>query len=121
RRPLTLEAGRCERVLAPAVVADAHDLAVAEHHDLEKPRDQALRAQALEAPPAELDQHAVAEIDHVAGPQPVRLGAAAQGAHDLVGGFARLPRTFVRGMPGHGVVEAQANLPMSGAASELEQ
>jgi len=79
-----------------------------EHDDLIEARDESFRSEPLEPPATELDEDAVAELDHLARSQPVRVGPPEQRAHDVVRVFARLPAAFLRGMPGDIVVEVQA-------------
>src|SRR4051794_29048207 len=88
---LAAEAGRRVRLFPTSVVLDAQDLAVAQDDDLEEPRDEALRAEPLEPPSAQLHEHPVAEVDHLTRAQTVRLGAPEQRAHDVVDGRARIP------------------------------
>src|SRR5690349_11759076 len=80
---LRLEAGGRVGLVAPAEVANAHDLPFPQNHDLKEARDQAARAESLEPPPVQLHEDAVAELDHLPGAQPVRVGAPEQGADDL--------------------------------------
>src|SRR6476661_9844195 len=68
-----LDAGGLERVLTASVVANAGDLALAQHDDLIQPRDEAFRSEPFEPPPAKLDEDAIAELDHFARSQPVRM------------------------------------------------
>src|SRR5581483_8657875 len=106
------------RVFAPPVVADARDPASTQDDDLEEPRHESLRAEPLESLAAQLHEHAVAELDHLARPQPVRLGAPEQRAHDLVRIRARLPRALVRRIPGDVVVQPRAQVLVVGPPRE---
>src|SRR5207253_4414428 len=109
-----------QSLLALSVIADAHDLALAEDDDLEEAWDEPLAAEALEPLAAQLHEHAVAEIDHLAGAQAVRVGAPEQGADDLVRARAGLPRALACGMPGRVVVEVRAQRPVIRAAREAK-
>src|SRR4051794_28185841 len=97
--PLGLQAGGCVRVLAAAVIANAHDLALTDDDDLEEARDEAARAETLEPLAAQLHEHPVAELDHLAGTKTIRVCTPQHRANDLIGVLARLPRVFLRGIP----------------------
>ena len=106
------------RIRAPPVVVQAHDLAVPHDDDLKQARDEAACTEPLETLPAQLHEHAVAELEHLAGAQTVRSGAPEQRTDDLVGVLARLPSVFLRRMPRRIVVEEQAQRLVVGAARE---
>src|SRR6476661_4958855 len=112
RQRSPLDAGGLERVLTASVVADARDLALTQHDDLIQARDEAFRSEPLEPPAAKLDEDAVAELDHLARSQPVRVRPPEQRPHDVVRVLAWLPAAFLCGMPGDVVVEVQAQAAM---------
>jgi len=74
------------------------DLALPQHDDLVEAWDESLRPEPLEPPAAKLNEDAVAELDHLARSQPVRVGPPEQRAHDVVRVLARLPAAFLRGV-----------------------
>src|SRR5436853_472169 len=74
-RTLLLDACSRQCVLALRIVADARDLAFPQNDDLEEARNEPLRTEPLEAPTAELNEHTIAEIDHLARPETIRVGA----------------------------------------------
>src|SRR5438067_6907425 len=120
RRRSRLEAGRRERVFPARVVADARDLALPQDDSLVEARDEALRAEPLEPAATELHEDAVAELDQLARPQPVRMRPPEQRAHDVVRVLARLPRAFLGGMPGDVVVQVWAQPLVVGSSRQPE-
>ena len=65
-------------------------------------------AEPLESLTAQLHEHAVTDVDHLAGTQSVGVRAPEQRAHDVIGVVARFPRSLARGMPRDVVVQAHA-------------